>query len=234
MMIIPETDWAVPDIIDDKPSVFSGRIISRVADHFQIVAIESASPLVSSEIVPLAKENMGLSGALCGYEIRLTVQPEMFLGAFRYPLKIKTDLLEPGSQESPGKPLEFDVLVQGVHRGPIHPVGREWNEDKMTISLGEFEASAGNKVKLPLFIKGPPAEGLRLTAAPVCTPAALKVDFERDEKSSGSHERYFLNIEYPAGLPRAIYREAAPGLIRLQTNHPRARAIEFRLYFSAY
>jgi hypothetical protein len=234
ILVFPEKDWIVPDVIDDKPSVFTGKMTSRVADHFQIIAIECASPLVSAEFVPLAKDKLDNDRALCGYEIRLTVQPENFLGAFRYPLKFKIDLEDGAAGNSSGKPLELEVLVEGVHRGPIHPIGREWNEDKMTISLGEFEASAGKKVKLPLFVKAPPAEGLRLTAAPICTPAAIKVDIERDEKSSRPHERYFLNIEYPAGSPRATYRDASHGTIRLQTNHSGAPAMEFRLYFSAY
>ena len=234
VVISPEKEWSIANISDDKPGVFSGIVISLVADQFQIVAVESRSPLLSAEVLPLEKEKLAARHGLCGYEVRVTLKPEMPLGSFRFPMTIKTDLPGRTSDGSLGKPMEFEILVEGIHRGPIQPAGREWIDDKMAISLGTFEATAGKKVKLSLFVKSLPDEGLRLTAPAVCTPEALKVDIQREETSNGSRARYFLTVEYPAGSPRAVHRDAEPARIRLQTNHPHARDVEFLVFFSAY
>jgi len=165
----------------------------------------------------------------------VTVKPEMPLGSFRFPMTIKTDLPGRTPEGGLGKPLEFEILVSGVHRGPIQPsAARAWDDDKMAISLGSFDVSAGKKVKLTLFVKNPPEGGLQLTAAPVCTPHELKVDLEREERPAGKQTRYFLTVEYPPNAPRAVHREEDPGRIRLQTNHPHGHEVEYLVFFSAY
>jgi len=230
----PEKEWFLSNVTDDKPNVFTGTLMSPVADQFKVVSVESTSDLLSFEVVPLEKMKLDVHNGLSGYDVRVTVKPEMPLGAFRYPLTIKTDLAGRTEDGSVNKPMEVEVLVSGVHRGPIQPfAGREWIDEKMAISLGKFEAAEGKKVRLNLFVKSPPEGGLKLTAAPVCTPAQLKVDLEREERPNGK-DRYFLNVEYPAGSPRAVYRDEEPGKIRLQTNHPHGQNVEFQVFFSAY
>src|SRR5207253_2999494 len=58
MKISPDMTWFIPNVADDHPSVFSGTVMSPVTDHFQIVAVESPSPLISTEIVPLEKAKL--------------------------------------------------------------------------------------------------------------------------------------------------------------------------------
>jgi hypothetical protein len=128
---------------------------------------------------------MEMEHAQSGYEVRVTVRPEMPLGPFRLPMKIKTDLPGRNAEGALDKPLEFEILVTGMHRGPIQPFGGGWIDEKMAISLGAFDAAAGKKVRLPVFVKNPPEDGLKLTAAPVCIPAELKVDLEREERPNG-------------------------------------------------
>jgi len=234
MALYPEHDWYMTSVSDDKPGEFSGAIISPIFEQFQIVKVDSRSPFLSAEVLPLEKAKLEAHHGRCGYEVRVTVKPEMPLGSFRFPMTITTDVPEPTLDGNPGKPMEFEVLVGGVHRGPIQPAGREWRDEKMAISLGQFEATAGKKVKLTVFVKSPPEEGLQLTAAPVCTPDMLKFNIERDEKFTGSPPRYFLTVEYPAGAPRAIYREENPARIQLQTNHPHARDVEYLVFLNAY
>jgi len=221
-------------VTDEKPAVFVGAVMSPVVDHFQIVSVESPSQLLSFEVTPAEQEKLLAHQGLCGYEVHVTVKPEMPLGAFRFPLTIKTDL--PGRESDGGSKenLEFEILLSGTHRGPIQPIAPEWIDEKMAISLRAFEAAVGKKVKLRLFVKSVPEDGLRLTAPPECTPAELKVDLEQEESPNGKPARYFLNVEYPAGSPRAKHRDDDPARIRLQTNHPHGQKLEFLVFFSAY
>src|SRR5207302_4317971 len=55
LITVPEKNWETPDVFDDKPTVFTGRIVSPVVDNFQIVAIESRDPAMSAEAVPIEK-----------------------------------------------------------------------------------------------------------------------------------------------------------------------------------
>ena len=235
MLIYPEREWSVSNVTDGQPTVFSGAVLSPVADHFQVVSVESRSKFLSFEILPLDKEKLEAHNGLCGYEVRMTVKPEMPLGSFRFPITIKTDMPERPDDGKPIEPIEFEILVSGVHRGPIQPVGREWIDDKAAISLGAFDATAGKKLRMVLIVKSDPEDGLQLTAAPICAPAELKVNIEREVRPDRKAARYFLNVEYPAGSPRATHRDEAPGRIQLQTNHPHgARTSSFCVFFSAY
>jgi hypothetical protein len=233
LITLPSKNWEVRDVKDDAPIQVIGGVLSKVVDKFEIVGFESKSPLVSAEAVPLSSDRLGPHQALCGYEIRVSIKPEMPVGEFKIPLTIKTDILQRDSQGELKKPIEIDVLITGHRRGPIKIVGREWIEDQMAIAMGTFDASAGRKLTLPLFIRGA-SEDLQLTEPPLCEPSELKVTLERDEKSKGSHARFLLGVEYPAGAPRASYKEDKPARIKLRLNHPGAEELDLAVYFNAY
>lgn len=229
----PSGDWNLVDSGDGKALTVTGALASPFVEQFNITGIESRSPLVSTEVVPIAKHMLSRYRALSGYDIHVAVKPEMPMGAFSYPLTIRTDVPDT-SEGGSGKPLEFHVLLSGARRGPIRPTGKEWIEDKMAISLGSFEAAAGKKVSLPVVVKYPPAEGFKLTEPPICTPEAIKFDLRQDEKSTSGTPRYLLTVEYPPGSPRGTHREEDPGRVILKTNHPNAEQVEFRVFFAAY
>jgi len=229
----PERDWILTDSGDGKALTVTGAVASPFLEHFNITAIECRSPLVSTEAVPIEKHMLARYRAVSGYDIRVTVKPEMPMGSFSYPLTIRTDVLDTAEGGS-GKPLEFQVLLSGARRGPIRPTGREWVDDKMAISLGSFEAATGKKVSLPVVVKYPPAEGFKLTEPPICTPDAIKFELRQDEKSTSGHPRFLMTVEYPPGSPRGTHREENPGRVILKTNHPNAERVEFLVFFSAY
>jgi hypothetical protein len=233
LLTLPSKNWEAPDVQEGAPTEISGALMSPVVDKFEIVGFESKSPLVSAKAIPLTPEKLEPRKGLCGYEIRVSIRPEMPVGEFKIPLTIKTDLLQRDSQGELKKPIEIDVLISGHRRGPIKVIGKEWIEDRMAIAMGSFEASAGKKVTLPLFVRGS-SEDLQLTEPPLCEPADLKVTLERDEKSKGTHMRYLLSVEYPAGAPRARYPEESPAKVRLRMNHPGAEEIDFAVYFNAF
>jgi hypothetical protein len=233
-MLNPEKDWTLSDSLDGKPFTFTGRLGSPILEQFGITAIESRSSLVSAEAIAMNESQLEDGRARSGYQIRVSVKPEMPMGAFSYPLTIKTDVPEITLDGTPGKLTEFEVLLTGALRGPIRPTGREWMDDKMAISLGAFEAAAGKKVSMPVLIKNPPADGFKLTEPPVCIPEALKFDMRQDEKSTAASPRFHLTLEYPPGSPRVTHRDDSPARVIFKTNHPHAERVEFLVFLSAY
>jgi hypothetical protein len=233
VITVPSKNWEVPDIQEGVPGEIGGGVLSPVVDKFSIVGFESKSPLVSAEAFPLSEERLAPHKGLCGYEIRVSVKPEMPVGAFKFPLTIKTDLLQRDSQGELTKPMDIDVLISGHRRGPIKVIGTEWIEDRMGVAMGSFDAAVGKKVTLPLFVHGA-TENMKLTEPPVCDPPALKVTLARDEKSKGPHARFLLGVEYPAGSPRAHYTDEKPATVKLRLNQPGAEEFDLTVYFNAY
>jgi hypothetical protein len=230
---LPSRDWEAPDVQEGTITQISGAVLSRVIDHFEVLGIESKSPFVSAEAFPLSPEKLESGKGLCGYEIRVSINPEMPVGEFKFPITIKTDIPRRDSQGEPNNTIDVDVMISGHRRGPIKIIGKEWIEDRMAIAMGSFDAAAGKKVTLPLFMRGA-SDDLRLTEPPLCEPADLKVTLERDEKSKGTHTRYLLSIEYPPKAPRAHYPHENPGKVKLRLNHPGAEEIDFAVYLNAY
>jgi len=233
LITYPSNNWDVPEILNDEPTVFSGQVVSPVMDKFQIVALECKSPFVSAESLPADPEKLKVHNGLSGFQIRVSISPELPLGAFAIPLTIKTDVPERTSDGKLGSEMSVEVLISGRRRGPFRIVGRAWDEDQMVMMLGTFNAIDGKKLTLPVFVRGTPQEGLKFTEPPQCDPPALQATLAPDEKATGKHARYLLTLEYPAGSPRVTFLKDHPASVRLHTNHPGAREVDLQVYFSA-
>jgi len=226
-------DWSVSNVADDHPTVFKGLILSPLVEKFEILSLESDSPLISVEALPLSKERLDAQTALSGYEIRVTISPEVPVGPFAFPLTIRTDIPDRNKEGEIEGQTSVDVLVSGVRRGPIRILGREWTEERMAISLGQFTSAEGKTATLMMLVRGAPEEGFRVTEGPVCDPKELKATIEADEKSTAKQARLRLKLEYPAGGPRVRRGEDKPATIRFRTNHPYAPEVELRVYLTA-
>src|SRR5260370_28090045 len=159
LVTYPEKTWASPDVLEGQPTVFTGTILSPVIDKFQIVALESKDPLLSADAVPLEKDALEAKRALAGYQIRVSVSPQVPIGAFTLPLIIKTDLPTRTSDGASGQGMEVEVLVTGHRRGPIRFIGGpEWDENTMAIVLGSIDTKAGKKVAVTMIVRGEGAE----------------------------------------------------------------------------
>jgi hypothetical protein len=233
LVAFPGRHWEVPDSAFDKPAVITGLVISPVVDEFHILALTCASPYVTAECLPIEPEQLQDRDGRSGYQVRVAVSPEVPLGAFRFPLAIKTDVPERNLDGTLGKPIELEVLVSGERRGPLRIVGREWDENQMAIAMGAFKAAEGRKLSLMVFVRDAPAEGLRLTEAPVCQPAALKASLAPDPKAPEKQSRYLLTLEYPPGAPRALFLKGQSASVRLRTNHPEAPEMNLQVYLNA-
>jgi hypothetical protein len=234
LLVFPERTWESPDLLEGEPSVFGGAIFSPVADAFQVVSLESSTPLMTAESLPMDKKQLEARHGLSGYVIRVSVSPDVPIGPFTFPLKIETDLPVRKADGTFGEGMAAEVLVTGHRRGPIQIIGgSHWDEKSMTVIMGSFDAKSGKKVTLPLFVSGAGAKNFRLIASPECDPRALQVTLEQDEKSKGKKGRFLLTVEYPAGAPRTSHRTDNPGMVRLRTNLPGAPEINLSVLLAA-
>ena len=189
--VTPAKEWPCPDVLDDTPVVCTGTVASGTLDDFKVTAIESRGTPLEYELMPLEGDQLKRVQGAFGYQVRLTIKPDMQMGAFVFPITIKTDVPEAGEHAVPGKMSEFEVLISGVRRGPVRFAGPDWVEEKMGIRLGAFEAATGKQLLVPMFIRNPPSDGFQLTKPPEVTPADLKVEVVRDEKSEAKRAALF-------------------------------------------
>jgi hypothetical protein len=234
LLLHPPGIWETPDVLEGEASVYTGAVFSPVADAFQVVALNSSTSLMTAETLPLDKQSLEAMHGQSGHSVRVTVSPDVPIGPFNFPLKIKTDLPLRTPQGLSDEKMEVEVLVTGHRRGPIRIVGgSHWDEKSMTVTMGTFDAKAGRKVTLSFFVRGPGAEEFQFVAPPQCDPQALQVKLERDEKSKGKQGRFLLTVEYPPGAPRASHRSDNPGSIRLRTNLPGAADVTLSIFLAA-
>lgn len=236
LLVSPMKEWTTPNILPDQPTVIFGMISSPVVDKFDITGVEVVGdfPYVSTEVTPLEKSKLDSLKAICGYQIQVTIKPEMPIGTFTCPLKIKTDVPSRKADGSLGEPMAVEILVTGQRHGPLRIVGSEWDEDSMSVYLSGFDAAEGKTVILKALVQGTFEDELKFVEPSECPAApALKVSLERDETAKSGHHWYRLRFEYPPGAPRASFREGNPAIVRLRTNHPGASTIEIRAYFTA-
>jgi hypothetical protein len=233
LVTVPGKDWEAPAIAVGEPTVFTGLVISPVVDRFQVVGLSCQSPFVTAECLPIEPEQLKSRDGLSGYQIQISISPEIPIGAFSVPLTIKTDLPGRAADGSLGDAMQVEVTISGHRRGPLRVIGREWDEDRMAIALGSFDATEGRKLTLLVFVRGAPAEGLKLTEPAQCNPEALQVKLAPDERATGKQSRYLLTLEYPAGSPRVTYLKDHPATVHLHTNHPAANQVDLQVFFSA-
>jgi len=237
------------------PVSFTGKIHTKYLDEFKILDIESSQKGLTSKFKPLTAEELKEADAKTGYSIEVTADPEQFpLGGFNERLTIKTDiphdLSPPGSEEAhdhpeghdhkhdhehaePSGPRNFVIQVSGNHTGPIRIVptfGVHWNPQTMVLNLGEFSAKEGKSVILSMFVEGT-EQPLEIVDQEIA-PDFLEFELKKDEKfESKNKQRYELKFAVPAEMSPVSFGRTNLAKVKLQTNHPNAKVIEFRVQF---
>lgn len=240
------TSWSLPVMTTTEPVTFTGKIHTKYLDEFKILGIEADHPGLSTTFKPLTKEELKELDAKTGYAIEVSADPEKFpLGGFSERLLLKTDIpnelqhdhpegsdhehehkTEPGTRD-------FIVQVSGNHTGPIRIVptfGVRWDSPNMHLNLGEFSAKEGKEATLSMFVEG--LDGPLEILDQQVEPSLLKFEIKKDESFvSSNKQRYLLKFSIPAGNPPVSYGRGNLAKVKLRTNHPQAKNIEFKVQF---
>lgn len=243
--------WSLPTMSSNEPVSYTGSIYTKYMDEFKISEIESSRSGLTYSFKPLTPEELKEVDAKSGYSIVATADPAKFpLGGFTERLTVKTDIpndLEPEKSGAEHKHPEghdhdhahqpgnrtFVIQVSGNHTGPIRIVptfGVHWNPQSMVLNLGEFSAKDGKEVVLSMFVEDTkqPLEIIDQEIAPDFLKFELKKD---DSFQSKTKQRYELKFAVPAGLPSVSFGRTNLAKVKLKTNHPNAKEIEFRVQF---
>ncbi len=218
-------------------SVRAGRTATRVARLFsyldkplQLTGCKLSNPHSAKyfEVTwePLAAEQVREEGeARGGYSVHVSVRPDLPVGEFRQQMLLKTN-----SQKVP----IIEVPVHGQVVSDISIVGRGWNAQTGTLSMGTVRGSQGTAWPLMIVVRGAHAKDVGLRPVRI-VPDLLKVQLGApryiDEKSiSLTH----MKIRIPPGsgpfAPRGPKGDC-PGRIVLQTNHPEIPELTVRVRF---
>lgn len=174
-----------------------------------------------------AEQKAKLPKAKCGYEITLTMKPEMAIGKFRETVTFVTDL------ESNGTVV---IGVEGSRPGPLQILatpGIAWSPEEALLRLPRFSAKEGRKAKLLLFLnkKEEAFEVLKTTT----TPPSLKFSIVKDEKFKGmGREKFDILIEVPAGDIPASFGPTNRGSIEIETTHPDIKNLRLELEYTSF
>ncbi|QDV49324.1 DUF1573 domain-containing protein [Gimesia fumaroli] len=238
--------WSLPTMSSDKPVSYQGSMHTKYLDEFKITAIESDRSGLKASFKPLTPEELKEADAKSGYSIEVTADPTKFpLGGFSEHLTVKTDIPNDLSAEAhdhpeghdhkhehPAENRTFVIQVSGNHTGPIRIVptfGVHWNPQSMVLNLGEFSAQKGKEVVLSMFVEGT-EQPLEIVDQEI-SPDFLKFELKKDDSfQSKTKQRYVLKFAVPPGPPVSFGRTNL-AKVKLQTNHPNAKEIEFRVQF---
>lgn len=243
-------NWSLPAMSNTDPVSYTGKFHTNFLDEFKVLEITSSHPGLTTSVNPLTPEELKEARAKCGYSVKVTADPKSFpLGSFTEKLTIKTDIpdkkeahpeaehthVDGHKHEDQGENKTFTVQVFGNHSGPIRIVptfGVHWNPEKMVLRLGQFPAKEGKEVTLSMFVEGT-QEPLKILDQKI-VPEYLKVAIKKDDQfESKTKQRYELKLTVPPGIPAVAFGTGNHASVVLQTNHPDAKEIEFRIEFLA-
>jgi len=244
--------WSLPIMSSRAPVSYTGKIHTNFLDEFKLLKIESDKPGLTTTFKPLTPEELKELDAKAGYSIEITADPRKFpLGGFTERLMVKTDIpdlqvphSEAGHKHEEGdghkhehqsENRNFVIQVSGNHTGPIRIVptfGVFWNSETMLLNLGEFSAKEGKEVTLSMFVEGT-QQPLKIMDQKI-EPDYLKFEIQKDDNfESKTKQRYEIKFIVPAGSPSVSFGQGNQAKVKLQTNHPNAKEIEFRVQFVA-
>lgn len=221
---VPEGIWTIGTLTEGQSTTSSGVIASSLAESFEILSAASTSPNVEVAYEPLDAEALKRLDALSGYSVKCTVSPNMPVGVFHESISLNLSLPEAST-------VQFDL--QGSRIGPYQIIGPGWTQERHTLAMGRCASGKGKTTKVSLFVAVP--DGADLTfEEPIVTPPVLKVSLQKDEKfSGGGRQRFFINLEAPAGITPGRWSGDTAINVELNCNHPTVAKAIFKVELQA-
>lgn len=216
-LLSPNDVWDLGTISDEEPTIVRGTIVSPIHDAFKIDRVESQNEQASLTWEPLSEERLKELKAKSGYDLIVSVRPELPVGSVSMSMGLH---LDPPLTEAKD-PLRLSL--HGIHPGPIEVLGQGWAAKSNAVLMGEFSASEGKTQKLSLFVRDMP-EDLKLLEVKPATDT-VKVRLDKDAPINDHVTRYFLTIEVPPGAAVNRKRTQAEKL-ELHFNHPKAQQMD--------
>jgi uncharacterized protein DUF1573 len=220
--------WHAGLVAEDQDGQAVGIVVSEVDRGFKILSAEPADRNVKVSYKPMTPSALKRVGMLAGYEFTTTVGKGIPIGNFRSRLKILTSL-------EPNSPLGVELTA--VRPGPIRflsavPIvgSARWNAEKMLLNLGRFPHEVGCKTALPAFISD--MQGKFQVVGVQSSASFVKVSVE---PTAAVSKEELLGIRFVfevlPGSPPVNYFTQKPVHVRVQTNHPTLKNLDFDLEF---
>lgn len=189
---------------------------ASTAEYFDV-----ASSRLSAEQLAAEKD------AKSGYELVITIKPGLPLGRFRQTILVDTNL---------PKDARLEIPIKGKVVSDFSIVGRDWNEERQTLSLGILPPGEGAERTLFLVVRGRYHRSIDVEVAEVFPPQLLTAELgEPTGVGSGSVTRIPLRIRVAKESGSANYlgsRQTPSGHVILNTNHPQAPHIKALVSFA--
>lgn len=223
--VAPQGVWSVRDISPGKTASVSGSIYSYVLDSMEIGETQVSSDALSYEFEPMTEEKLKSLRAKSGYIVRVTVGEGVSAGAFREKLsfQIANQDIEP-----------IEVYIEGNRSGPITYLasrGTRWNNAGRTIDFGNIDKSQGASGSLLMFVRGLEDTDLEVVSVK-SDPPYLECTLKRDERFEGvGRKKYELQFKVPPNQPPVTRSTNRPGVVTIETNHPQAKQLKFRVTY---
>ncbi|APZ96815.1 DUF1573 domain-containing protein [Fuerstiella marisgermanici] len=229
--ILPTDVWNVPTSIGDGGTKVEGYILSRVFEDFEITDFKCDSPDFETTVTKLTPERIeGLEmrdGVLSGYEVAVSVKPDMKPGLIESKLHLTMDK---GDGEAT---IELHAQKDGPIRILPQP-GVSWSAERNGLGLGRFRATDGRKASLILLVDHTDFEDELEFTSIESHPTFVNVELDSSKAGTGKRRRYTLNVSIPPGIPAMTRNRDDPATIKIQTNHPSGQSIDIKASFVAF
>lgn len=223
--VLPDSVWDAGNVYRDRPGVFKAAIASKIKDEFTITSIKAASEHVTFKITPMETAEKVMDHWSSGYEVEVTVAPDIPSGLFTDEATITL-----GDGEAP-----MTIPIRARKYGAIKFIpspGVAFEPDEMLLKLGNFAAGSGRSVKLTVIVENEGmTEPLKIVTKE-SRPSYLTAEIEPVGPVTGKTQRCNLTIAVPPGRPRERFDAENPANLTLTTNHPLGETVSINVLYS--
>ncbi|MCA9074980.1 MAG: DUF1573 domain-containing protein [Planctomycetaceae bacterium] len=217
-LLSPQGVWMLDRIEENETVEFTGYIMSRHLDTFEVVGYEASSELVTCEFEPISGQVKDRKDVKSGYAVNCKVKGGMPVGRFTASLTINTDMK--GGQD-------FDIQLEGVRPGPFSIIGENWIGSKMLVAMGDVKQAQGKTIKLSMFVS---REDEPLECEVISSdPPFIDFTVEKDESFDvPAREKYWIIFSVPPDAELGSWVGDNAGTIVVKTN--RNNMDQFEVY----